>query len=127
MRRLLLDQGLPRSTAEILRGASVDVVHVGDVGLSRATDDEILEYAIQHNRVVVTLDADFHTILALQEASRPSVVRIRMEGLKGSELAMLLHNIDDAIAKAVAAGAAVSITRDNIRIRRLPLVPSRGN
>ncbi|MGB5252953.1 MAG: DUF5615 family PIN-like protein [Sedimenticolaceae bacterium] len=89
MRRLLLDQGLPRSTAATLREANVDAVRVGDVGLSRASDTEILEYAANNDRVVVTLDADFHTILALREASGPSVVRLRIEGLKGPELAAL--------------------------------------
>lgn len=78
MRRLLLDQGLPRSSVAKLRDAGVDAVHAGDVGLSRATDSEILQYAVENDRVVVTLDADFHTMLALQEASSPSVVRIRI-------------------------------------------------
>ncbi|MGB5744696.1 MAG: DUF5615 family PIN-like protein [Sedimenticolaceae bacterium] len=101
------------------RDASVDALHVGDVGLSRAADKEILEYAAQNQRIVITLDADFHTILALQAASSPSVVRLRIEGLNGRELAALLLNIDEAIAEAVSAGAAVSITRDNIRIRHI--------
>jgi hypothetical protein len=52
------------------------------------------------------------------------VVRLRIEGLNGRELAALLLNIDEAIAQAVSAGAAVSITRDNIRMRRLPMADS---
>lgn len=121
MRRLLLDQGLPRSSVAKLRDAGVDAVHAGDVGLSRATDSEILQYAVENDRVVVTLDADFHTMLALQEASSPSVVRIRIEGLGAAELAELLLSIDDATAPALSAGAAVSVTQDSIRIHRLPL------
>ena len=64
MIRLLLDQGLPRSAASILVESEWDALHVGDLGLSRATDKEIIEYARRENRICVTLDADFHAILA---------------------------------------------------------------
>jgi len=126
LKRLLLDQGLPRSSAARLRDAGVDAVHAGDVGLSRATDGEILQYAVEHDRVIVTLDADFHTILAVQEASSPSVIRVRIEGLNGTELAALLLNVFDAIQPTLTEGAAVSIRQDAIRIHRLPLSGS-GN
>jgi hypothetical protein len=43
--RLLLDQGLPRSTVELLRADGWDVVHACECSLSTARDEEILEYA----------------------------------------------------------------------------------
>lgn len=65
MKRLLLDQGVPRSTAKILNAQCWDVLHVGDVGMSKADDRAILGYAGREHRVCVTLDADFHAIIAL--------------------------------------------------------------
>ena len=67
--KLLLDQGLPRSTAELLRQKGLDAVHTGECGLSTAPDDAILAAGRAQGRTVVTLDSDFHTILALEEAS----------------------------------------------------------
>jgi len=119
--RILLDQGLPRSAAVQLRMAGVDAVHVGERGLSRATDLEILDYARREQRVCVTLDADFHALLAVRSEHGPSVVRIRIEGLKGSELAELLLRIWPRIEPAVASGAMVTVTQQSIRIRRLPV------
>ncbi|MBI1921575.1 MAG: DUF5615 family PIN-like protein [Geobacter sp.] len=50
MTKLLLDQGLPRSTAFLLRMRGWDVVHVAEIGLSAAKDLEILHYAYEHLR-----------------------------------------------------------------------------
>jgi len=88
--RVLLDQGLPRSAAKLLSAAGWDVAHVGDLGLSRAEDSRILERARQEERTCVTLDADFHALLATSEAKSPSVVRIRREGLNGKAICDLL-------------------------------------
>ena len=75
--KLLFDQDLPRSAAELLRQVGIDTIHVGEIGLGTASDAEIMAAALQQQRVVVTLDADFHALLALSQATQPSVIRIR--------------------------------------------------
>lgn len=80
--KLLLDQGLPRSTVLHLRNQQIEAVHVGDRGLARATDSKILDVGRQEGMVVVTLDADFHALLTLSGVAGPSVIRIRIEGLR---------------------------------------------
>ncbi|HXG91617.1 MAG TPA: DUF5615 family PIN-like protein [Blastocatellia bacterium] len=58
--KLLLDQGLPRTAAVILRSAGFDVVHTGEIGLATAEDVAIIEHSRDEGRIIVTLDADFH-------------------------------------------------------------------
>ena len=106
-----------------LRAAGWDVVHVSDVGMSRASDADILLFARNEARTCVTLDADFHSLLVADRVSAPSVVRIRIEGLKGVELAALLLRVWRRIEEDIAFGAMVSITVDRMRIRRLPVGP----
>ena len=121
---ILLDQGLPRSAASVLRDEGWDVLHTGDIGLSRATDRQILEYAQREERVIITLDSDFHTILALTNASAPSVIRIRLEGLRGHGLAHLIKKIWPRIEPQIKKGAMVTVTESGIRIRNIPLFSS---
>ena len=121
MIRLLLDQGLPHTTVKHLDDPGWDVQHVSDIGLSRASDREILNAARNDSRTIATLDADFHTMLALDGASSPSVIRIRREGLKGRELAELLCVIWPMIEKNVMQGAMITVTENSLRIHNLPV------
>ena len=40
--RLILDQGVPRDAAKLLRQLGYDCTHVGELQMSRASDEEIL-------------------------------------------------------------------------------------
>jgi predicted nuclease of predicted toxin-antitoxin system len=123
--RLLLDQGLPRSAGKLLAGVGWDVVHVGDVGLSRAADQQILEFARQEQRVRVTLDADFHALLATSDARSPSVIRVRREGLSAKAICDVLVKIWPHIEQAASKGAVVTVTDRSIRVRELPITEAR--
>ena len=120
--KLLLDQGLPRSTVLHLRSAAVEATHLGDRGLATATDAKILDLARRERSIVVTLDADFHTLLALSGAKEPSVIRIRIEGLRAEGLASLLVDVLKICANDLMNGAAVSVTEGGVRVRNLPLL-----
>lgn len=122
--KLLLDQGLPLSAAALLRDAGVDTIHVGEIGMSEAEDAEIIQRARDEGRVVATLDADFHTLLALDEATSPSAIRIRIERLRAQALTDLLLTVIIECAEELEQGSAVTIEPSRIRIRRLPLVPN---
>lgn len=120
--RLLLDQGLPRSTVVHLRNLGIEAFHTGDRSLAAASDSEILEIGRQEGRIVVTLDADFHALLVLSGASGPSVIRIRIEGLRAERLASLLLNVLKSCEEDLLKGAMISVTEHGIRVRRLPLL-----
>ena len=121
MTAILLDQGLPRSTAALLRVQGWNISHVGEIGMSKASDADILQFARQEGKVIVTLDADFHALLAIQAQKKPSVIRIRIEGLGGEDLAELLERVWSTIDVAVSQGAVVTITKNRIRVRNLPI------
>ena len=120
--KLLLDQGLPRSAAALLRNAGVDTVHTGEIGYATAEDVAIIEWARQEERVIVTLDADFHALLALSGAASPSVIRIRIERLRAEALMELIQRVLSDWSSELAEGAALTVQPDRIRFRRLPLL-----
>lgn len=117
---LLLDQGLPRDAAEQLRVDGVSCIHVGELGMSIATDLEILEWARLRGAVVVTLDADFHAILAVRNALGPSVIRLRIQGLNAASLARLLHQVIDQYKAELEAGFMITVKQRKITCHLLP-------
>ena len=119
--RLLLDQGLPYSACRHLQSLSWEVLHAVDAGLQRASDQAIIDYAQEQGYYCVTQDADFHSIIAVGNRVKPSVIRIRREGLKGKEIAQLLIDVCSQVSTALEKGALVTVTERSMRIRHLPV------
>ena len=118
--KLLLDQGLPRSTVELLCQSGFTAEHVSDIDLSNAEDTEILQRAFDNEQIIITLDSDFHTLLALSCAEQPSVIRIRIEGLRAESLFHLLKHVLEVCRENLQQGYAVTVEPSRIRMRSLP-------
>lgn len=122
--RLLLDQNLSPALADLLNATGHDAVHVRSIGLSRASDDQIMTAAVTNRRVVVSADTDFGELLARTNADEPSVLLIRRQDQRRArQLAALIELNLPAVSDDLEAGAIVVFDADRIRVRRLPLRP----
>lgn len=120
--RFLIDNALSPVLAERLNDGGHEAAHVRDFGLQAAPDDEIFERAQAEQRVLVSADTDFGTLLATRHESSPSVILFRHGTQRQPEqqAEILLANIE-AIASDLAAGSVVVIEPSRIRVRSLPL------
>ena len=119
--RILLDQGFGRTCAALLRAGGFDVVHVAEIDRHRDSDEGLIAFARTERRIIVTLDADFHAIIALSGRTSPSVVRVRVEGLRSPESAELIERVVAACEADLEAGALVTVEPTHLRSRRLPI------
>ena len=119
--KVLLDEGLPRRGAELLRARGVDAIHLTEIAASSTADLTILEEARASDRVVVTLDADFHALLAMHGWSSPSVIRIRRQGLSAFDVSELVIRLLADHEAALQSGVALSVRGHLVGMRRLPL------
>ena len=74
--RFLIDNALSPIVAQRLVEAGYDAIHVRDRGQQSAADIELVDLATREERIVVSADTDFGTILALRQASRPSLLAV---------------------------------------------------
>lgn len=120
--RLLLDANLSPSLVAPLTLAGHDVVHVDQIGLASAEDEEILDHAADDGRVVVTADSDFPMLLALRRAHMPSVVLLRhVTHLPPDAQRGLLEANLPLVRRDLEAGAVVSLSPARMAVRDLPL------
>lgn len=94
--KLLFDQNLSPTLVEHLADVYPDSVHVSDVGLDRALDREIWDYAREREWAVVTKDADFEEMSVLK-GFPPHVVWIRRGNCTTREIEAILRQNQDAV------------------------------
>ena len=76
--KFLLDQMFDRAVLNRLRELGYDVLAVSEIGMSTADDSEIVQWAIEHSRTVVTLDEHFGDWSVLPLATHSGVIRLKI-------------------------------------------------
>lgn len=110
-----------------LRAAGYDAVHVRDLGLSRASDEDILDRAAAEDRIVVSADTDFGHLLRAGRRTGPSVILIRGAKATPRQRHDLLLGVLREHVGALASGALVVVRKGaETRVRPLPLGVSGG-
>ena len=119
--KFIVDDALSPLIANGLREAGYEAIHVRDVGLQSASDLSIFQYAFKNEWILVSADADFGTLLAQTQHSRPSVILYKSTDKRPqSQLSLLLSNIS-RIRDALIAGSVIVFEDNRIRIRALPI------
>jgi len=120
--KFLVDNALSPSLAIRLRENGHDAIHVRDLGMAVASDEEIFDFAAKEGRVILSADTDFGTILAFRRISKPSVVIFRQSNKKPENVASLFLKNLPSLTEFLMKGYVVIFEDRRMRLRKLPII-----
>jgi predicted nuclease of predicted toxin-antitoxin system len=89
--------------------------------MQKAEDEDILVLASQRAAVVITLDADFHALVAVRGLRGPSVVRLRREGCRSEAVVEILKSVLVRYRSQLEEGCFISVKENRATFHRLPV------
>ena len=120
--RFLVDNALSPILATLLEQAGHDALHVRAIALHRSDDVVIFDRAAAEDRIVVSADTDFGTLLATRSAQKPSVIQFRGQGSRKPEaLALAILSNLPQLVDALQSGSIVTFEPSRVRLRALPI------
>jgi predicted nuclease of predicted toxin-antitoxin system len=119
--RLLADLHISPSTVSFLRSLGHDIIRLTAALPPTADDAEIIAYAAQENRTIITQDLDFSAIIALTRSKAPSLISLRLSSSRIEYVNALLLKILPTLEQDVLNGMIVTVEDHRVRRRALPI------
>jgi predicted nuclease of predicted toxin-antitoxin system len=117
----LANMNISPLTVRDLRMLGWNIVRIPEIMDSKSKDIDILAYARDHNKVVITQDLDFSSLLALKGYEKPSVINLRFENARPDFITNRIIEIVKELEKELDEGIVVSVDEISARYRSLPI------
>ncbi|MBA4160005.1 MAG: DUF5615 family PIN-like protein [Gemmatimonadetes bacterium] len=113
----VLDESVGREIAERLRADGHRVIHISETkpGIS---DETVLETAVHHKAVLITLDKDFGELVFRSGRPHPGVVLVRLPGAAPAHRAAVVASLIFERGEELP-GSFTVVSPLKIRIRRM--------
>jgi len=117
--RFLLDMGISPKVLGVLRSLGHDAIRCSEIGLSRATDRDILAHAEADDRILISTDLDFADLVMSRTEPCPGLILLRLDNPSAEVMCVRLQVALSALAEDEIAGSVVVIQRSKLRTRKL--------
>lgn len=120
--KFLVDVSISPKTVEFLKKNGYEAVRISELGMAKSKDEEIFDYAIEKDMILITTDLDFGDILAYTKSKNPSTIILRLKNPSPEFVNQMLLLTLPKIMEPLKKGAIIVIEDRRIRIRELPII-----
>jgi len=117
----LANMNISPITVEKLRGLGWNIIRVSEIMDRGSKDVKILDYAKEHNKVLITQDLDFSALLVAKRYEKPSVISLRFDNAEPNFIADRMVEIVEEFEKELEEGIVLSVDETSARYRNLPI------
>jgi predicted nuclease of predicted toxin-antitoxin system len=117
--KFLLDQDVYAVTARFLTESGHDVLLIAEIGLSQASDEEILRTAQERSRILVTRDRDYGNLVFVKKIGA-GVIYLRIFPTTLNVVHSELAHIIQIYSEVELSRGFVVVEPDGHRFRQLP-------
>ena len=117
----LANMNISPITVEKLRGLGWNIIRVSEIMDRGSKDVKILDYAKEHNKVLITQDLDFSALLVAKRYEKPSVISLRFDNAEPNFIADRMVEIVKEFEKELEEGIVLSVDETSARYRNLPI------
>lgn len=121
IKRILLDQNIPRSLAEWLKGKMPEweIKHVNELGYQGKSDEFIYLWALKNKSIIITYDEDFADSRFYPLGSHHGIIRLRVWPTTIEQTQKAMERLIANIQPLNWSNCLIIIDNQKIRIRRL--------
>ena len=117
----LADMNISPVTVKQLKKQGWNVVRISAILDRKSTDIKIINYAREHNKVIITQDLDFSMLLAVRGYTKPSVINLRVENARSDFITKRIIAVVSLMEKELRDGIIVTVDETSVRYRNLPI------
>jgi predicted nuclease of predicted toxin-antitoxin system len=117
----IADMNISPLTVHRLRERGWKIVRVSEIMDARTSDIDILNYAQERNRVIISYDLDFSELLAIYGYDRPSLINLRTDDISPEYTVQRIVEVVTQLEKELQEGIVASVDDTSVRYRNLPI------
>lgn len=118
--KFFLDANIPYSALQVFEELKLEVTHARDVGLNRAPDKEIADYAARNRSILVTKDLEFANRALFPPETHYGLIILRLPpNFKASQFASALNEFLKSVDINALEKSVAIVKLGSYRIRKM--------
>ena len=117
--KLFLDQDVYHKIYVFLKENNFDVIRAKDLNLDRAGDDIILSESFKRDRILITKDKGFGSLVFFSRMKSAGVILLRLHPKDTEKIQKILLEVLTKYSQNQLKGTFITIEPDKYRIRHI--------